>query len=76
MRQQKCSDPTKFCDTCNGFGYIKTMPNLDMPAIEALVKGGLGNKPVEISEVECRPCLGTGKRIQPDPRAMLALDKK
>lgn len=38
MRQQKCSHPAEFCDACNGFGYVTSMPNLDMPSIEALVK--------------------------------------
>jgi hypothetical protein len=62
MRQQKCSDPAKFCDACNGFGYVTSMPNLNMPVIEALVKGGLGDKPVEVAEVECKACSGTGER--------------
>ncbi len=63
MRGQKCTDPAKFCDRCNGFGYVTHMPNLGMPEIDALVRAGFGGKPVETAEIECKTCGGTGRRL-------------
>jgi hypothetical protein len=62
MHRQKVREAHLACDVCNGFGYVTRAPNLDMATIEAMVKAGLGDKPVETVEVECKACVGTGKR--------------
>ena len=63
MRLQKCTDPAKFCDSCNGFGYTTTAPNLgNMAEMEALIKAGFGDKPIETTKIECKFCGGTGRR--------------
>lgn len=64
MRQQRCSDPARFCDTCNGFGHVVRAPNLPtMAEMEALIDAGFGDKPVEAVEIECPFCGGTGVRM-------------
>jgi DnaJ-class molecular chaperone len=64
LRQQKCTDPAKFCDACNGFGVIVTAPNLGgMAEMKALIDAGFGDKSIETAEVECKRCLGTGRRM-------------
>ena len=63
MRQQKCADSKRFCDACNGFGYVAQAPNLpSMAETEALIAAGFGDKLIEVVEVECKRCGGTGCR--------------
>ena len=61
MREQKCSNPERFCDACNGFGFVVTAPNIDMASVQAMVDAGLGRRLIETAEVECRKCGGTGE---------------
>jgi hypothetical protein len=64
MRQQKCADPKRLCDSCNGFGYMAMALNLpSMVEMEALMKAGFGDKPIETVEVECKFCGGSGRRM-------------
>lgn len=61
-RQQKCTDPTRFCDVCNGFGYVVRGFGTDIAAVRAMIDAGLGDRPIETAEVECSTCRGTGLR--------------
>jgi DnaJ-class molecular chaperone len=62
MRLQKCSDPAKFCDACNGFGYVVRGFGLHPIQVKAMVEAGLGDEPIDTAEVECKACAGSGRR--------------
>lgn len=65
---QRHSNSKTACPECNGFGRIVRGFGTSIRELKAMIDAGLGDLPIDTAEVECKECLGTGKRF-PRPQA-------